>query len=379
MRKQSVTALLLALALLCTLVLPAGAADLSPKLTYTQSGNTATLTLGSLGQESVYGVQLEFKLAGSYSSATFTPANSAAYAPPCRCYAVDADTTLVTLYLTAQTALNQGASLSLGKLTLPSSFTMPTTATAILLGHDLTPLVEGVSIPVSKQSTSPGGGGGGGGGTGGGSGSSSDNNQTADPSTDETEPTPLPFTDVAADAWYFDAVDYAYRHGLMNGTSTTVFSPEGVTSRAMIVTILHRLAGTPAAPAPDFPDMVEGMYYIQAVGWAAQEGIVLGYDTGLFLPDGPITREQMAAILYRYAQRIDYDVTARGDLSTFTDQGDISDYAREAMIWAVGAGLFTGMGDGTIAPQGHTTRAQAATLLTRFCRQGAGMGQGYGS
>ena len=372
MKKQPITALALTFALLCVLVLPVGAANLSPKLTYTLSGNTAALTLENLGGESIYGVQLELKLAGRHASAAFTPADKTAYAPPCH-YTVSDDTTLVTVYLTSQGPLNRSDRLTLGTLTLPGSFTMPATATVILLGHDLQPVADGLAIPAARQSSSSGGSSGGGGSSGnkgnGGSGGSGSDGTDAAPSTDETPTGPLPFTDVSADAWYFDVVDYAYRQGLMNGTSTTTFSPEDTTSRAMVVTILHRLTGTPAAPAPDFPDVGPDTYYTAAVGWATQFGVVMGYDTGLFLPDGPITREQMAVILYRYARRMDYDVTAQGDLSFFTDSAAVSDWALDAMTWAVGAGLLNGMGDGTVVPRGHTTRAQAAAILTRFSQK----------
>ena len=368
MKNRRITALALTFALLCVLVLPVGAADISPKLTYTLSGNTATLTLEGLGGESIYGVQLELKLAGRHASAAFTPADKAVYAPPCH-YTVSDDTTLVTVYLTSQGPLNRSDRLTLGTLTLPGSFTMPATATVILLGHDLQPVADGLAIPAARQSSSSGGSSGGGGSSGN-KGNGSSSGETTQPPTDQPDPdAPLPFTDVSANAWYFDVVDYAYRQGLMNGTSTTTFSPEDTTSRAMVVTILHRLTGTPAAPAPNFPYVDSDTYYTAAVGWATQFGVVMGYDTGLFLPDDPITREQMAVILYRYAQRMDYDVTAQGDLSVFTDSAAVSDWALDAMTWAVGAGLLNGMGDGTVVPRGHTTRAQAAAILTRFSQK----------
>lgn len=433
---RSLTALILAVTLVFSLALPAQAA--APGLVYSQEGNTVQLTLQELSGESVYGVQLELTLAGSYASAIFTPSTTGAYAPPC--YRTEAgDATQVVIYLTAQTPLNQNATLSLGALTMPDAFTMPASATVILLNRDLQPMSDVQTLSVTKQSVSvvtPSGGGGGGGGGGenislstvtiaptnygtitASANKAAQNTKvtlTATPDEgyvlntlevrstqggklaleslggdryafsmpayaveivatfrkEETTATAqkLPFTDVAASSWYYDAVSYVYGKGMMNGTAADTFAPEVTTSRGMIVTILYRLAGTPAAKASSFPDVPDGRYYTAAVGWAAEKGIVNGYENGLFQPDIPITREQMAAILYRYANAMGYQVSQRGDLSVFSDQAHISSYATEAMSWAVGAGLLSGMGDGTVAPTGQATRAQAATILSRFCQ-----------
>lgn len=179
------------------------------------------------------------------------------------------------------------------------------------------------------------------------------------------------FLDVVESDWYHEAVHFVFESGMMKGTDQGLFSPDVDTSRGMIVTILHRLEGTPQAGLSGFADVPAGEYYTDAVGWAAQNGIVSGYGEGaegMFGPNDSITREQLAAILYRYAEKKGLDVTVRGDLSTYADAGSVSDYAVEPLRWAVGVGLISGMGDGTIAPGGKATRAQVATILTRYCQ-----------
>ena len=176
----------------------------------------------------------------------------------------------------------------------------------------------------------------------------------------------LPFVDVNAADWFCEAVRYVYARGMMGGTGANTFSPGGTTTRAMIVTILHRLEGTPAAASSAFTDVPAGQYYAQAVGWASSVGVVNGYGDGTFQPDAPITREQMAAILCRYAQYKGVDVSRRADLTRFPDSAKVSPYAAEPMGWAVESGLITGM-DGQLAPGGSATRAQVATILMRLC------------
>ncbi|MCI5500226.1 MAG: S-layer homology domain-containing protein, partial [Clostridiales bacterium] len=177
----------------------------------------------------------------------------------------------------------------------------------------------------------------------------------------------LPFTDVTTSDWFYDAVAYAYDNSLMTGTSATTFSPNATTTRGMIVTILHRLEGSPAAEASGFADVESGAWYQAAVDWAAANGIVSGTSQTTFAPTDPITREQMAAILYRYASFKGYDVTAKADLAGFTDAAQISAYAKDAMAWANKAGLIGGVSATTLQPQGSATRAQVATILMRFC------------
>ena len=178
---------------------------------------------------------------------------------------------------------------------------------------------------------------------------------------------PLPFTDVEESAWYWEAVAYAYHKGLMNGTGPQRFSPEAITTRGMIVTILYRLEGSPAASLSRFRDVVEGQYYSSAVAWAAANGVVEGYSDGRFGPDDPITREQMAVILSRYAQYKRYNTGARVNLSTYGDAAQVSPYALEAMQWARAEGLITGTDANLLLPGGNATRVQIAAILMRFC------------
>lgn len=187
------------------------------------------------------------------------------------------------------------------------------------------------------------------------------------------EPEHLPFTDVPEDAWYAEAVRYVYEHGLMAGTSGSAFSPEGATTRGQIVTILWRMAGSPVVNyAMDFEDVDPAAYYGEAVRWAVSEGVVGGYGNGLFGANDPITREQFAVMLYRYAQHEGCDVSIGEDTNilSYADAFDVSEYAVSALQWACGAGIISGTGDGnTLTPQGQATRAQAAVMLMRFCEE----------
>ena len=175
-----------------------------------------------------------------------------------------------------------------------------------------------------------------------------------------------PFTDIKEADWFYAAVEYAYENGLMVGTSTNTFSPHASTTRAMVVTILHRLEELPAANAANtFGDVADGAWYTDAVLWAAEQGIVSGYGNDKFGPEDAITREQMAAILYRYAQYKGYDITGRADLSKFADADVISSWAQDAMSWASAAKLI--QGDGTkLSPAGNAERCQVAAILQRF-------------
>ena len=177
----------------------------------------------------------------------------------------------------------------------------------------------------------------------------------------------LPFTDVASSEWYYEAVQYVYNNELMNGMSATTFETNSTTTRGMIVTMLYRLENEPTAASAGFSDVAEGQWYTDAVNWAAANNIVNGYGDDQFGPTDTITREQMMAILYRYAQYKGYDVTASADLSAYTDAANISSYAVSAMQWAVGEGLINGITDTTLVPGGSATRAQVAAILMRFC------------
>ena len=171
------------------------------------------------------------------------------------------------------------------------------------------------------------------------------------------------FTDIARDAWYKDAIQYAYDNGLMTGVSATEFDPEATTTRAMIVSILARLEGVTTAQAAGFADVTDE-WYATAVNWAANVGVVNGYEDNTFQPNTAITREQLAAILMNYAAYKGEDVSNRASLATYTDQPSI--WAEEAMQWAVAEKLISGITADTLQPQGAATRAQVAAILQRF-------------
>ena len=175
------------------------------------------------------------------------------------------------------------------------------------------------------------------------------------------------FTDVGPNSWYRESVDYVVGKGMMSGTSDTAFEPNGAMTRGMLVAALYQLEGSPATGANSFADVEASASYADAVAWAAENNIVSGYTTTTFKPEGQVTREQMAAILYRYASYKGYDVDTIGDLSGYTDAGSIHAYARDAMGWANVKGLITGTTATLLAPGKGATRAQAAVILTRFC------------
>lgn len=173
------------------------------------------------------------------------------------------------------------------------------------------------------------------------------------------------FRDVAPDKWYFDTVDRAVSQGLFQGMGNYVFEPNGKLSRAMFITVLHRLCGEPpAVERAAFSDVAESAWYWEAVSWGAENGIVLGYGDGTFLPTQTITREEMCVMLDRTLTLLGC-AAGSGELS-FTDAGRISDWARESVARAVALGLIVGMGDGTFAPRSTATRAQACTVLLRL-------------
>ena len=217
------------------------------------------------------------------------------------------------------------------------SFTMPATAVTV------TPAFEQAAAPVDPDDTG-----------------NTDNPSDGDVSTR--------FKDVPRDAWYHDAVQWAVDKGIMNGVSSDTFAPNSDTTRAMVVTMLWRMAGEPAAaePAP-FTDVSSDAWYADAVAWAAQTGAVKGTSETTFSPDTPVTREQLAAILYRYAQAQGKGFTGAWMFPLdYSDAADVSEWANEAMHWMTMKGVITGMGDGTLAPGANATRAQIATMFMRF-------------
>ena len=184
------------------------------------------------------------------------------------------------------------------------------------------------------------------------------------------EPADLPFTDVQEDYWAYNAIQYVYGEGLMAGTSGSTFNPEGATTRGQIVTILWRLAGNPVVNyLMDYSDVDPAAYYAEAIRWATSEGIVGGYGGGVFGPDDAITREQLAVMLWRFAQHAGYDTTQGGmAIREYVDYEQISDFALEALNWAVSAGIINGTSTTTLSPSGSATRAQVAVILMRFCQ-----------
>lgn len=182
-----------------------------------------------------------------------------------------------------------------------------------------------------------------------------------------TQPAALPFNDVSESEWFYEAVKYVYDKGMMNGVSDTSFAPYSNLTRGMIAQVLYNLEGKPAVSGSAYTDVAADQWYNDAVNWAAQKGIVTGYGDGTFGPMDNITREQMAAILYRYAQYKGYDVSAKGDLTAFTDGNTVSDWAKDAMSWAVGTALFNGKGDGILDPTTTATRAEVAKILMTYC------------
>lgn len=203
----------------------------------------------------------------------------------------------------------------------------------------------------------------------------------ADPNWQEPDPKPNPepetpwenpFSDVRPADWFYAGVKFANEHALFNGTAADTFSPDAPMTRGMLVTVLWRLDGKPAAAAAgSFADVASAAYYAEAVAWASESGVVNGIDATHFAPENEVTREQIAAILYRYAQNKGADTQKRADLSAFPDAAQVSAYAKDALAWANAAGLVKGMaqsGRDHLNPQGHATRAQVATILARYAQ-----------
>ena len=187
-------------------------------------------------------------------------------------------------------------------------------------------------------------------------------------------PTPIDvqmlFDDVKAGDWYYDYAEYVFKNGIMTGLDDVTFGPSETLARAQFAVILHRMNGAPAMDyTAKFPDVPEGEWFTDAVLWANSTGVVKGYEdgTGRFGSADYITREQMAVMMYRYAQYKQYVTDETADYSQFTDAGSVSEFAKEAMKWAVGSGIISGKDGGTrLDPQGNASRAECATIITRF-------------
>ena len=248
---------------------------------------------------------------------------------------------------------------------------------AITAAIDGTELVDSVTVNVKESSggQSPGGQSpSGGGGIGGGSGTFGTGNATPTPTPSEEPqataepPKELPFADVNPTDWFYDDVKYAYENGLMNGVSDTEFDPNANITRGMFVTVLYRMDGSPEGGTSSFADVPADAYYHDAVAWASANGIVNGYSDTEYGPEDDILREQMATMLYRYAAYKDIDTSVKEDTNilSYTDAGDISEYAIPAIQWACGTGLMSGNGDGTLTPLSNAIRAEAAAVFGRF-------------
>ncbi|MBO5505585.1 MAG: S-layer homology domain-containing protein [Clostridia bacterium] len=244
-----------------------------------------------------------------------------------------------------------------------------------LLAFDENGTVVEIATEDASFSTKSGNGGGGGG--GGGGSDEEDEEDKTDDKKDEEPTTPVTpeapedkdgFTDIDSDDWYADAVAYVLENGIMNGVDADKFQPEATLTRGMFATILHRVEGTPAVDGEiAFEDILDGKWYADAVAWANANGIVKGISETEFAPNNNITREQIATIIYRYCQFKGIDVTT-GEviLANYDDFGAVSDYAVEAIKYAVGSGLMKGRTDRTLNPRENVTRAEAATLIMRF-------------
>ena len=183
----------------------------------------------------------------------------------------------------------------------------------------------------------------------------------------DATPSETKFNDVSANDWFASAVDYVTGKGMMNGTADNTFSPKANTTRGMVVTVLYRLENQPSTSAASFTDVASGAYYANAVAWANANGIVSGYGSGKFGPNNKVTREQLAAILYRYAQYKKYDVSGANSLDGYADAQSVSSYAVPALQWANAAGVVTGKSGSKLDPKGNAARAEVAAMLMRFC------------
>ncbi len=181
----------------------------------------------------------------------------------------------------------------------------------------------------------------------------------------------MSFSDVTSSDWFFEDVAAAYQLGLMNGVSTYEFAPKAPLSRAMVAAMLYRMAGSPAAyyGGRQFTDGADGKWYSSVIRWASQMGIVTGFQDGSFRPNENVTRVQLAAMLFRFAQYQSRDIQGRGDLNSYQDSSSVQAWAKEAIQWAVAKGLISGKSGARLDPSGSATRAEAAAVLVRFLRQ----------
>lgn len=188
------------------------------------------------------------------------------------------------------------------------------------------------------------------------------------------DPTPFPFVDVSGGDWFYEPVKYVYERGLFSGVGNDQFAPRASMSRAMLMTVLHRQAGSPAAASgSQFSDVPEGEWYAEAIRWGAWQGIASGVGDNRFDPNGQVTREQTVVMMYNFASRyMGLNMDASADLSAFADGDRVSGWAQQAMVWAVSRGIISGSGSGgqvLLEPQRSTNRAEMATMLRSFCEK----------
>lgn len=399
-------------------IAPAFAAQLhgSPTLHYEPNGSTVDLQIKGLALgHDVYAAQLTIELGGEYPNAALTHDKVVKNQ-----VTVSNGTTQLVVYLDSQSPINQGTQMDLGSLNVDKTSVLPQQMDVIFLDANLDKTEGTIRKPTDGGSSS-------GGDTTGsaatvqinGKGTVKVQPEKARPGEQVTvfttpdqgyevasvqvldrygnvvthttvEPNrfsfvqprsgpvsirvtfqskaPHPFTDVKPTDWFHTAVSHVYSEGLMAGISDTAFAPNLVTTRGMVVTILHNMEGRPAASGVTFDDVPSDQYYAQPVVWAAANGIVSGYGDSRFGPNDPITREQMASILYRYAVYKGYDTTTQADLSVFTDGDQVSSYAMEPLSWANSKGLINGVGNQLLNPRGSATRAEVASILMQFCK-----------
>lgn len=403
---------LVALCLLCGTALADSGER--PSLSCRRQGEDIRLALENL-EDQVYALQLTLALEGDCPDARFAPEAADAYGPDCH-VETERGGTQVTIYLVAEGAAFRRGRLPLGILTPEGDCRLPARAELLLLNKEGRSVFEG-RVPLTEEDAAagdlgrvhiarmdhgtvtvrPAG---------------AEEGETVllnvspdagyvlesiaardsrggevpltrdgldrytfrmpaldvEVAADFSAGGELGFRDVLPGDWCYDAVRYVFQAGLMNGTSADAFTPDTPTTRGQIVAILYRLEGSPSVGAARFSDVVPGAYYTAAVAWATANGIVNGYGDGTFRPNELITREQLAAFLYRYAVQKGRDVSDRAELSVFTDAGQTAAYAVEPLGWATAAGLINGVSADTLAPRGTASRAQVAVTLSRFVK-----------
>ena len=357
--KRKLLSALLAVTLLLGILSGVGMAAGAPVLAYTPAGSgKVTLALENLDGTDVYAVQLELQFQGEYPDAAFAASDASAFQPEQRPSVENGVTTLMVYLVNGDKPLGRGRSITLGTLTVGKDFTMPGSVKVSALDENSRPLADADGATVKTQQKQSSGG----------SGTVSGSVPTPTPTpTPSPKPGAMPFADVNSGHWFYSAVKFVYEKGMMSGMTGTTFAPDTTTNRGMIVTILYRLAGEPEVKSGPFTDVPAGRWYTNAVSWAEANGIVGGYGDGTFGPEDNITREQMAAILYRYARYMGYDVTGTANLNAFIDLNDLASYAKEATAWANASGLISGITETTLNPKGTATRAQVSMILMRFC------------